>query len=81
MITPTSNGIKMFVRNRSAGVQAYTNITLFFCFQNCPRSQVCARGTSPMIVQHLLQNCLTHPNHHAETWPADTPVRVKLYGP
>ena len=44
-------------------------------FAECPCS------TPPMTVQHLVQNCLTHPNLWAETWPADTPVRVKLYGP
>ena len=44
-------------------------------------STVCHCGTSPMIVEHFLQDCQTHQNLRAETWPADTPVREKIYGP
>ena len=29
----------------------------------------------------ILQGCQTHQNLRAETWPADTPVREKIYGP
>ncbi|KAK7109859.1 hypothetical protein V1264_010915 [Littorina saxatilis] len=34
-----------------------------------------------MTVEHFLQDCPTHQNLRAETWPADTPMRDKLYGP
>ena len=44
-------------------------------------SAVCHCGTSPMMVGHFLQDCQTHQNLIAETWPADTPVREKIYGP
>ncbi|XP_070180464.1 uncharacterized protein [Littorina saxatilis] len=44
-------------------------------------SASCPCGTSPMTVQHFLQDCPTHQNLRAETWPADTPMRDKLYGP
>ena len=32
-------------------------------------------GTSPVTVEHLLQDYLTHQNLGAETWSADTAVR------
>ena len=38
-------------------------------------SSACHCGTSPMMEQFLLQDCQTHQNPRAETWPADTPVR------
>ena len=41
----------------------------------------CHCGTSPMTVEHFLQDCQTHQNVRSETWPADTPVREKIYGP
>ncbi|KAK7097552.1 uncharacterized protein [Littorina saxatilis] len=44
-------------------------------------SASCPCGTSPMTVEHFLQDCPTHQNLRAETWPADTPMRDKLYGP
>ena len=42
-------------------------------------SLVCPCSTSPMTVEHLLQNCPTHQNLQAETWPAHKPVRVNLW--
>ena len=44
-------------------------------------SAVCHCGTSPMTVEHFPHDCQTHQNLRAETWPADTPVREKTYGP
>ena len=38
-------------------------------------------GTSPMMVVHFLQDCQTDENLSAETWPADKPVRDKIYRP
>ena len=43
-------------------------------------SAVCPCGTAPMTVEHLLQDCPTHQNLRAKTWPADQPLREKLYG-
>ena len=34
-----------------------------------------------MTVEHLLQHCPLHQNLRAETWPADTPVEEKIFGP
>ena len=34
-----------------------------------------------MTVEHFLQDCQTLQNLRADTWPADTAVREKLYGP
>ena len=44
-------------------------------------SSACLCGTSPMTVEHFLQDCQTHQKLRAETWPADTPVREKIYDP
>ena len=44
-------------------------------------STVCQCGTSLMTVERFLQDCQTHQNLRAEPWPADTPVREKIYGP
>jgi ribonuclease HI len=41
---------------------------------------VCPCGTAPMTVEHFLQDCPTHHNLRAETWPADQPMREKLCG-
>ena len=38
-------------------------------------------GTSPMTVEHFLQDCQARQNLRAETRPAETPVREKSYGP
>ena len=38
-------------------------------------------GTSPLTVEHFPQDCQTHQHLRAETWPADTPVREKIYSP
>ena len=38
-------------------------------------------GTSPMTVEHFLQNCHNHQNLRAVSWPADTWVREKIYRP
>ena len=34
-----------------------------------------------MTAEHFLQDCQTLHNLRADTWPADTAVREKLYGP
>ena len=34
-----------------------------------------------MTEEHFLQDCQNHQNLKAETWPADTPVREKIYSP
>ena len=34
-----------------------------------------------MTVEHFLQDCQTFQNLRADTWPADTAVREKLYDP
>ena len=44
-------------------------------------SAVCLCGTEPMTIEHFLKDCQTHKNLRAETSPADTPVREKIYGP
>ena len=44
-------------------------------------TSVCHCGTADMTVEHLLQHCPLHRNLRAETWPADTSVREKIYGP
>ena len=46
-------------------------------------SAVCHCGTSlhELTLEHFLQDCQTHQILRAETWPADTPVREKIYGP
>ena len=33
-----------------------------------------------MTVERFLQDCQTHQNLGAETWPADTMVSEKIYG-
>ena len=44
-------------------------------------SSACYCGTSPMTVEHFLQDGQNHQNPRAETWPADTSVREKVYDP
>ena len=44
-------------------------------------SSACHFGTPPMTVEHFLQGCQNHQNLRAETWPTDTAVREKTYGP
>ena len=44
-------------------------------------SAVCHCDTSPMTVEHFLQNFSRSPESEAETWPADTPVMETIYGP
>ena len=44
-------------------------------------SSACHCGTSSMTVEHFLQDCQNHQNLRAETRPADTPLRGKIYGP
>ena len=34
-----------------------------------------------MTVEYFLQDCRTDQSLGAETWPADTPVREKIYDP
>ena len=51
---------------------------MFIMFHN-GYSAVSPWGTSPMTVEHLLQNRLSYHNLRAETLPASTPVREKLY--
>ena len=43
-------------------------------------SSACHCGTSPMTVEHFLQDCQNHQTLRIETWPADTLVREKIYG-
>ena len=49
-----------------------------FCMRE---SSACHGGTSPMTVEHFLQDCQNHQNLRAETWPANTSVREKIYSP
>ena len=44
-------------------------------------TSACHCGTADMTVEHLLQHCPLHQNLRAETWPADTPVEEKIFGP
>ena len=48
---------------------------------NIGDSPVCPCGTADMTVEHLLQHCPTHQNLRADTWPAQTPIREKIFGP
>ena len=43
------------------------------------KSSVFDCGTSPTAVEHFLQDSQNHQNLRAETWPADTFVREKIY--
>ena len=38
-------------------------------------------GTPPVRVEHFLLDCQTQEYLRAETWPADTSVREKIYDP
>ena len=48
---------------------------------HCGDAPVCPCGTADMTVEHLLQHCPTHQNLRAETWPAQTPMKKKIFGP
>ena len=44
-------------------------------------TSVCPCSTADMTVEHLLQHCPTHQNLRTETWPTQTPMQKKIFGP
>lgn len=44
-------------------------------------TSVCDCGPADMAMGHLLKHCPIHRNLRAETWPADTSVQEKIFGP
>ena len=44
-------------------------------------SSACHCSTSPLTVEHFLQDCQNHQNLSADTWPADASVREKIHVP
>ena len=62
-------------------IQAWFKYPIMFMEFRIWESAVCHCSTSPKTVEHFLQDCQTHRNQRAKTWPADTPVREKIYGP
>ena len=46
-----------------------------------PGPDICPCSTAPMTVQHTLQDCHFYHNQRVSTWPTDTAVREKIFGP
>ena len=44
-------------------------------------SAACPCGAAAMTTEHFLQDCPTLQNLRAETWPAETPMKEKIFGP